>query len=414
MRIVLATGNPHKVDEMRAIFAREGLAAMGVEVVGLKDLPDPQRFHEPEEHGTTFEENATIKALSYAQQTGEWCLADDSGLEIDALGGKPGVISSHYCTDGVDMGMTREQRDAANNERVLRELEGVPMERRAARFVCVMVLTSPPATRGGSILLPPLPPKHTFSQRLEKRHNDNLPHWQAAHAAYTITFRLKHGSMTPEERTIVLASCTHWHGSRVIIHVCVVMPDHVHLIVQPMPQSEGVYPSIPWFMQSIKWHSSQEMNRLRGTHGPVWQDEYYDTIVRDDEHMANATEYFLLNPVRKGLCDTWGEHPFTFLERDPRGVWKRREQNAPAPELGGRSTLLSRGVFEGRIGTPPRVPAGANGFGYDPLFLVAPSFDQTSAEMTTNEKNAGSHRAAAARAMAQHIAALARSFSAEA
>lgn len=136
--IVLATGNPHKVAEMRAIFAARGIA-----VIGLKDLPGHERFVEPREHGRTFEENVAIKALSYAQQTGRRCLADDSGLAVDALAGAPGVISSHYSTDGRETGLSREERDSANNARLLRELSGVPKERRAARFVCVMCLAGP-------------------------------------------------------------------------------------------------------------------------------------------------------------------------------------------------------------------------------------------------------------------------------
>ncbi len=134
--IVIATGNPHKVDEMRAIFAHKGIA-----VIGLKDLGGS--FHEPSETGTTFEENASIKALSYAQQTGRMCLADDSGLEVDALDGAPGVISSHYSSGGREMGLTREQRDLANNTKLLKALESVPEGNRTARFVCVMCLAIP-------------------------------------------------------------------------------------------------------------------------------------------------------------------------------------------------------------------------------------------------------------------------------
>ncbi len=141
--ILLATANPHKVTELRAILAHAPATFLS-----LADLPTPTA--EPEETGDTFEANATIKALSYADQTGHLCLADDSGLEVDALGGRPGVISSHYCTDGRDVGMTREQRDTANNERLLRELAGVPLERRTARFVCVMVLAMPASRLGAS------------------------------------------------------------------------------------------------------------------------------------------------------------------------------------------------------------------------------------------------------------------------
>jgi len=209
-QIVIATGNPHKVAELRALLALPGL-----EFVGLSDLPGP--FAEPVESGKTFEENATIKALSYARQTGLPCLADDSGLEVDALGGAPGVISSHYCTDGRDAPMSREARDEANNERLLRELDGVPPERRSARFVCAMVLAEP----GGG-------------------------------------------------RTARIAA-------------------------------------------------------------------------------------------------------------------------------------RARGTFEGRIGLPGEVPRGSNGFGYDPLFLVAEEFTQTSAELAPAEKNRRSHRGRAARAMLENL-----------
>lgn len=140
-RIVIATGNPHKVDELRAIF-RE--VAGELPIVGL-DAFD-RAFDEPEETGDTFEVNATIKARGYARQTRSWCLADDSGLEIDALGGKPGVISSHYFCEGGPSDAPRPERDRMNIERVLRELEAVADEGRGARFVCVMVLADPSGT----------------------------------------------------------------------------------------------------------------------------------------------------------------------------------------------------------------------------------------------------------------------------
>jgi len=76
-------------------------------------------------------------------------------------------------------------------------------------------------------------------------------------------------------------------------------------------------------------------------------------------------------------------------------------------DAAGRVLARARGVFEGRIGVPPRVPAGENGFGYDPLFLVAPGFDRTSAQLPATEKNRLSHRAAAAAAIAPRAAAAA-------
>lgn len=229
MDIVLATSNPHKVEELRAIFAGAGLD--GVTLLGLGELGLEAPLEEPRETGSTFEENATIKAVSYAAQTRRVCLADDSGLEVDALGGGPGVISSHYGTDGRETGMTRAERDAANTARLLRELEGVEEERRGARFVCVMVAAG--LGSGG----------------LEARH------------------------------------------------------------------------------------------------------------------------------------PTEARHPFS----------------APAV------VAVARGVFEGRIGKPGAVPRGGNGFGYDPVFLVAPGFRVTSAELSPAEKNRLSHRGRAARGLVEQI-----------
>jgi len=138
--LVLATQNPGKIAELRDLLAPVGLAVLGLDDLGLGDLP------EPEETGQTFEANATIKALAYARISGRLCLADDSGLEVDALGGRPGVISSHFAfdgrTDGPAAAMSREERDAANNARLMAELDGVPAERRSARFVCVMAVAS--------------------------------------------------------------------------------------------------------------------------------------------------------------------------------------------------------------------------------------------------------------------------------
>jgi non-canonical purine NTP pyrophosphatase (RdgB/HAM1 family) len=136
LELILATSNPHKVEELQSL-----LSDLNIKVQGLKDLGI--RTYEPHETGKTFVENAIIKAISYAAQTERICLADDSGLEIDALGGRPGVISSHYCTDGAETGMSRAERDQANNARVLRELKDVAFEKRTARFVCVIIVAAP-------------------------------------------------------------------------------------------------------------------------------------------------------------------------------------------------------------------------------------------------------------------------------
>ena len=132
--ILLATGNPNKVREVREV-----LQPLGVRVLSLADLyPDGELPPEPEEDGATFEENARKKAVGYAQLTGRACVAEDSGLEVDALGGAPGVYSARYA--GVDG--TREQRDAANNEKLLAALASVPPAARTARFVAALCLVN--------------------------------------------------------------------------------------------------------------------------------------------------------------------------------------------------------------------------------------------------------------------------------
>ena len=130
--IIVATRNPGKLREIRQI-----LSGLCVKVDGLDEFAE---IDEPEENGATFAENARDKAMHYARGTGRWSLADDSGLVVDALGGKPGVRSARYAADACPPDAARWQIDAANNARLLAELEGVADERRTARFVCHLAL----------------------------------------------------------------------------------------------------------------------------------------------------------------------------------------------------------------------------------------------------------------------------------
>jgi len=130
----LATRNPGKIKELRAVLADLPLSVVGLEAFG--EIP------EPEENGATFAENARDKALYYAQATGQWCLADDSGLVVDAIGGLPGVQSARYATDDVPPDSPRAVIDKANNRKLLRALAQVP-DPRTARFVCHLALAEP-------------------------------------------------------------------------------------------------------------------------------------------------------------------------------------------------------------------------------------------------------------------------------
>lgn len=125
MRLVLATRNRHKVDEIRAALALDG-----VELCTLDDFPDAP---EVVEDGDTFAANARKKAREIAAATGRPALADDSGLAVSALGGAPGVRSARFAGEGAD--------DAANRAELLRRMAGEAD--RAAAFVCVLALAFP-------------------------------------------------------------------------------------------------------------------------------------------------------------------------------------------------------------------------------------------------------------------------------
>ncbi len=125
--LVLASRNRHKLREMAA-----PLVAAELRLLSAADLPD---VPEVEETGTSFAENAALKASAVALATGHWALGDDSGLEVDALNNAPGVISARYA--GPDA------TDRENNARLLDELAAVPDSERTARFVCHLAVADP-------------------------------------------------------------------------------------------------------------------------------------------------------------------------------------------------------------------------------------------------------------------------------
>lgn len=126
--LLIATTNQGKIIELRSLLA-------SVPLLRLRSLAEFPETEDVEETGTTFSENAVLKATAYAGQTGLWTLADDSGLEVDALGGAPGVFSARYGGEGLN--------DAQRVERLLDELSGCPGQERSARFICVIAIADP-------------------------------------------------------------------------------------------------------------------------------------------------------------------------------------------------------------------------------------------------------------------------------
>ena len=128
-RIILATRNPYKLREVRQILRAAG---WDLDLRGLDDYPDAP---EAPETGATFADNAAAKAKATAEHTGLIAIADDSGLEVDALGGQPGILSNRFAGPGAD--------DAARIAKLLAMMRGVPEAERAARFRCAAAIAAP-------------------------------------------------------------------------------------------------------------------------------------------------------------------------------------------------------------------------------------------------------------------------------
>ena len=157
MKILLATSNPHKLDEILSVFqycasapidknvdrcaSEHDAESLPVQLVTLADV-GLAYLEEPVEDADTFEGNAVLKAIYYAKAANMLCLADDSGLEVDALGGEPGVKSARYSGKAG----ARSVVDPANNQLVIERLGETPVKKRTARFVCAMALCEPDQT----------------------------------------------------------------------------------------------------------------------------------------------------------------------------------------------------------------------------------------------------------------------------
>ena len=126
-RIVLSSRNKKKIGEIAELMAPHG-----IELIGVETFP---HVPEVEEDGDSFAANAAKKASEVARQLGEWVIAEDSGLCVDALGGAPGIHSARYAGE--------QGADEANNQKLLRELAGIPTEKRTAYYVCYAVLSDP-------------------------------------------------------------------------------------------------------------------------------------------------------------------------------------------------------------------------------------------------------------------------------
>jgi REP element-mobilizing transposase RayT len=162
----------------------------------------------------------------------------------------------------------------------------------------------------------PNPPEPVRNAKpLQDGYKRHLPHFHGGGKALFITMSTMKRWQLPEPvRPAVLKHCLHDHGVKLLMHVVVVMPDHVHLLFSPLQDDADEYYGLAEIMGGIKGASAHSINKLLARRGPVWQDESFDRVLRNDENVRHKAEYIFDNPVRKGLVASADDYPWLWRE----------------------------------------------------------------------------------------------------
>ena len=141
----------------------------------------------------------------------------------------------------------------------------------------------------------------------------NLPHWQEPGRVYFITWRCQKGRcLSCEERTVTLSAIRYWDTNKWTVYAAVVLPDHVHVLAQPLPKQEGGVYNLTEILHSVKSFSSQKINQQRGDQGSLWQTESFDRIVRDEAEFLEKWQYIRNNPIKIDLAQSSEEYPWLY------------------------------------------------------------------------------------------------------
>lgn len=141
-------------------------------------------------------------------------------------------------------------------------------------------------------------------------HKRRLPHWQIGGSTYFVTFRSAIGVLPAEALEIVKHHVLFDHRRRYDLLFGIIMPDHVHLFLRPLGKDKGSWYNLGEIMKGIKGSSATNINRLLEKTGSVWQDEFFDRIVRDEMEMLEKWEYMWNNPLKAGLTNSTNEYQF--------------------------------------------------------------------------------------------------------
>ena len=141
----------------------------------------------------------------------------------------------------------------------------------------------------------------------------NLPHWQQPGSIYFLTWRLKgEGSLNSEEKTMVFQALRYWDAIKWTLYAAVVMPNHVHVIAQPLTLPDGRAINLSNIIHSVKTFTARTINAQRGVQGAFWQDERYDRIIRDESELLQKWQYLRFNPVERGLASSPEDYPWLY------------------------------------------------------------------------------------------------------
>ncbi len=172
-----------------------------------------------------------------------------------------------------------------------------------------------------------------------------LPHFEFPWAIYAIAFNVAEPRrLSPAARDLMMGAILFWQNKRYLLFAACVMPDHVHMLIQPMPKPhpagdpEEFWP-LTEIMHSIKSWTAHEINKLEGAHGTLWQKEWFDRYVRGDRDLEEKYNYILNNPQAEGIVERAEEYPWCWWEG---GSWKRSVAPSPVFAAGRREQHASR------------------------------------------------------------------------
>ena len=170
-------------------------------------------------------------------------------------------------------------------------------------------MNSEDRSKKGSAGFQPVSSFQTFRRR--------LPHCQQGGSVYFISWvcRARH-TLDSAAKNITLEAIRYWDTRKWTVYAAAVMPDHVHLLAQPLAGPDGGYINLGEIIHSVKSFSAQKINHLRGAHGSLWQAERYDRIVRDEAELLEKWQYIRNNPVNAGFVERPEDYPWLYEKQD--------------------------------------------------------------------------------------------------